>query len=101
MQSRLHVASLPGKPDIVFPRLRAIINVHGCFWHLRRCRHGLRAPVSNAAYWQAKRDRNVARDRRNLRRLRRLGWRVLTIWECQTRNAAKLKRKISRFLANL
>lgn len=96
---RLHAADLPGKPDIVLPRHKKVINVHGCFWHLHSCPHGRRAPVANADYWQAKRDRNAERDRRVIRQLRKEGWAVLTIWECQTRDHAALSKIILRFLS--
>jgi DNA mismatch endonuclease (patch repair protein) len=95
---RLHRRDLPGTPDLAFPRLRKVIDVRGCFWHLHACRHGRRDPVRNAAYWLGKRQGNAARDARNLRQLRRLGWAVLTVWECQTRDADKLARRIARFL---
>ena len=80
---RLHVADLPGKPDLVFPRLRKVIFVHGCFWHQHRCRRGRRIPKSRRDYWEAKLARNVARDRSHRRKLRRDGWGVLVVWECQ------------------
>jgi DNA mismatch endonuclease (patch repair protein) len=97
---RLHCRDLPGTPDIVLPRLRKIINVHGCFWHLHTCRHARLAPVNNANYWQKKREGNAARDRKNLRKLRLDGWKVLTIWECQTRNADRLRLRIQKFLVS-
>lgn len=97
---RLHRRDLPGTPDIVLPRLRKIINVHGCFWHMHACRHGRREPVIHAGYWRAKRSRNAERDRRNLRALRKLGWRVLTIWECQAKDGQRLAARIKRFLAS-
>lgn len=97
---RLHVADLPGTPDIVLPRLRKIINVHGCFWHCHTCRRGQRSPVANSEYWQAKRDRNARRDRRVARQLRQQGWGVLTVWECQTRDLAALAMRILGFLSD-
>jgi len=95
---RLHRKDLPAKPDVVLPRHRKIILVHGCFWHMHNCRYGKVRPKTNASFWQSKRESNVARDNRNLRKLRRAGWRVLTIWECQTRNPEKLAMKLERFL---
>ena len=82
---RLHRRDLPGKPDLVLPRHRKVIFVHGCFWHRHRCRRGQVVPQTNAEFWDAKRTGNVERDRRNLRKLRRLGWKVLVLWECWTR----------------
>ena len=93
-----HRRDIAGTPDIVFPRLAKIINVHGCFWHLHTCSHGRRAPVKNAAYWNQRRRGNAKRDRFNLRKLRRDGREVLTIWECQTRDIAKLTVRIGSFL---
>jgi len=96
---RLHVPDLPGKPDLVFPRLGRIIQVHGCFWHLHaKCREG-RVPDSRRDYWERKLLRNVARDQKNAQRLRRLGWRVLTVWECETKNLDTLVSRIDRFLS--
>lgn len=83
---RLHRADLPGKPDLVLPRHGKIILVHGCFWHMHRCRYGRVTPKTNAEFWQNKRQGNVDRDRRQQKELRSLGWKVLTIWECWTRN---------------
>lgn len=82
---RLHRKDLPGKPDIVLPRHQKAILVHGCFWHMHRCRYGRVVPRTNAEFWQNKRGRNVERDRTNLQKLRKAGWQVLVIWECWTR----------------
>lgn len=95
---RLHVSELPGKPDLVFPRLQKVIFLHGCFWHLHPgCREG-RIPGSRREYWEPKLLKNVERDRKNQSALRSLGWRVLTVWECETRNPEDLKRELLRFL---
>lgn len=94
---RLHRKDLPGSPDLVLPRLKKVIFVHGCFWHQHACPAAAR-PRSRRAYWNAKLDRNVARDRRNRRLLRRSGWRVLVVWECQTRNNERLARRLAGFL---
>jgi DNA mismatch endonuclease (patch repair protein) len=98
---RLHGAKLPGKPDLVFSTPQKIIFVHGCFWHGHLCPRGNRAPKTNVAYWRAKIQRNVARDKEHLRALRREGWRVLVIWECQTRDTLRLKARLRRFLAKV
>jgi DNA mismatch endonuclease (patch repair protein) len=97
---RLNNRHLPGQPDLVLPRLGKAIFVHGCFWHRHTCGAGQSTPASRIDYWQAKFDRNVVRDRRNLRKLRRLGWSVLVVWECQTgmRKREGLERRIERFL---
>jgi DNA mismatch endonuclease, patch repair protein len=96
----LHEVTLPGKPDIVLPKHRAVIFVHGCFWHqhaLARCLDG-RLPKSNLKYWLPKLARNVTRDVRNRAALRRLGWRSMVIWECQSKNPHLLTKRISGFL---
>ena len=95
---RLHVADLPGKPDIVLPRHKKIIQVHGCYWHMHRCRFGRVVPATNTEFWQNKRTATVARDRRNIRALRRAGWQVLTVWECWTRDLEQLERRLRAFL---
>lgn len=95
---RLHKPTLPGKPDIVLVRHRKIIDVHGCFFHMHNCRYGSVVPATNAQFWRTKRLSNVERDRRNLRALRREGWKVLIVWECETRKPALLLRKLHRFL---
>ncbi len=83
---RLHAKQLPGRPDLVLPKHRAVVFVHGCFWHRHgRCRDGRSTPSSNQAYWGPKFERNVARDRRVKQALRRRGWRVITVWECQVK----------------
>jgi DNA mismatch endonuclease (patch repair protein) len=76
----LHRTDLPAKPDIVLVKHHKIIFVHGCFWHMHRCRFGRVKPATNAAFWQKKRQANADRDKKNLRKLRRLGWKVLVVW---------------------
>lgn len=95
---RLHQSDLPGKPDLVLVRHRKIINVHGCFFHMHACRYGRVMPATNSEFWSSKRLSNVKRDRRNLRKLRKAGWKVMIIWECETKNATYLAKKIERFL---
>jgi DNA mismatch endonuclease (patch repair protein) len=98
---RLHVRSLPGCPDIVMPKYSTILQVKGCFWHLHRCLNG-RLPRTNSDYWIPKLDYNKKRDIRNERKLRRLGWRVKTIWECQLAKmtAAELGIRLERLLCS-
>ena len=79
---RLHVKTLPGTPDIVLPRFRTAVFVHGCFWHWHGCRRS-RMPATNRAFWQAKIDRNVARDKKHQLALAAAGWRCRVIWECE------------------
>ena len=78
---RLHRSDLPGKPDLVFTKHRAVILVHGCFWHGHGC-HLFRWPKTRKAFWRKKIESNMARDRRQFRQLRDSGWRVATVWEC-------------------
>lgn len=97
---RLHVRTLPGTPDLVFPGRRKVILVHGCFWHRHRCRRGRPTPRTRSDYWAPKLEGNRVRDRRHRRRLRKLGWDVLTIWECQVRSERTnwLVERIAAFL---
>ena len=83
LRFRLHAKELPGKPDLVFPKYKAVVFVHGCFWHQHpRCRFAV-VPASNVGFWKQKLDSNQERDQRNSKSLKALGWRVLTVWECQ------------------
>lgn len=95
---RLQGAHLPGKPDLVFGALRKVIFVHGCFWHGHDCKRGARQPKDNSAYWRAKIGRNRTRDGATLAALEADGWSVLTVWECETRDAEALSVKLSAFL---
>lgn len=92
---RLHRRDLPGSPDIAYPGRRLAIFVHGCFWHGHDCKRGARMPKTNAAYWRAKIDRNRRRDRENQDALAALGYRTVTIWECETRNADALRQLLA------
>ena len=99
---RLHRKDLPGKPDLVFGPKRKVIFVHGCFWHGHE-REGCldsRAPKSNTGYWSPKLIGNKARDVRNVQALKSDGWKVLSVWECETRSTETLARKIRRFLTS-
>lgn len=95
---RLHVPSLPGRPDLVFPRLGCIIQVQGCFWHQHPGCIDSHLPKSRQEYWVPKLERNQARDKDNIRQLRRLGWRVMTVWECETTKPDRLSKRLLRFL---
>lgn len=94
---RLHVKNLPGKPDLVFPGRKAVIFIHGCFWHMHECQ-GVRLPKSNTEYWYPKLARNRERDAQHIESLTGLGWRILTIWECEIGDLDKLEAKIKDFL---
>ncbi len=94
---RLHARDLPGKPDIVLPRHRKIVFVHGCFWHgHKRCPRSGR-PATNKAFWKKKLDGNMERDERDQRRLRRMGFRVLVVWECQVKSG-RFEGRVTQFL---
>ena len=95
---RLHVKDLPGKPDLVFPRSKAILFVHGCFWHMHRCKYGKPAPATNKTFWAEKRRSNVDRDKRHRRQLRAAGWQVFEIWECQTREPETMRAKLTKLI---
>lgn len=95
---RLHVKELPGKPDIVLPKYRTVVFVHGCFWHRHRgCRYAS-MPKSNVKFWIKKFKLNVARDKRNAVALRKAGWRCLTIWGCETKLNENLDRLAERIM---
>lgn len=89
---RLYGRDLPGKPDIVLSRHRAVVFVHGCFWHHHTGCKKSRFPTTNVKFWKNKILRNVQRDRQTANRLRRSGWRVIVVWECETRNGKLTKR---------
>ena len=99
---RLHRADLPGKPDLVFPKRRKVIFVHGCFWH----RHPnpecalARLPKSRGEFWLPKLEGNRLRDIGKQEQLKNLGWGVLVLWECELRNSETLKARIHEFLSN-
>lgn len=95
---RLHVRTLPGSPDLAFRSRKAVIFVHGCFWHRHACAMGDRTPKSRVRFWRQKLDANRIRDKRKRAELRAAGWRVLVIWECQTRETDEISSKIKRFL---
>ncbi|HEY5070898.1 MAG TPA: DNA mismatch endonuclease Vsr [Caulobacteraceae bacterium] len=95
---RLHRADLPGKPDLAFPGRRAVIFVHGCFWHGHDCKRGAR-PKANADFWASKLTRNIARDLDQSRRLSEGGWRQLVLWECELKEEAALAARLKDFLA--
>jgi len=101
LRYRLHGKGMPGKPDLVFAGPRAVLFVHGCFWHMHRCKYGKPVPATNRTFWANKRLSNVERDKRNRRALKREGWRVFEIWECQTRDEEKLREKLEPLVGYL
>lgn len=95
LRFRLHARELPGSPDVLLPRWRTAVFVHGCYWHRHRgCRFAT-IPSTNRVFWREKFAANEARDRRNARRLRALGWRVIVVWECAVGDRA-LERLVTR-----
>jgi len=83
---RIHQEDLPGKPDIVLPKYRTVIFVHGCFWHFHKnCREG-RIPTTNSKFWKEKLQRNITKDEANIKALRKYKWKVIVVWECQIEN---------------
>lgn len=98
LRFRLHRADLPGKPDIVLPKWKTVIFVHGCFWHGHDCKKGSgrRRPKSNKGYWNHKLDRNIKRDAAHAERLRELGWKRVVIWVCETTDRNRLEKRLGR-----
>ena len=99
---RRNVRSVPGKPDLVFAGRRKVIFVHGCFWHRHCCRKGRSVPQTRRSFWAAKLLANKQRDALIRKELRHSGWRVLTVWECQTtkRSSAVLLARLASFLGS-
>jgi DNA mismatch endonuclease (patch repair protein) len=95
---RKNVSTLPGKPDIVLPKYKTVIFVHGCFWHRHKGCKGCTSPKSNMAFWIKKFERNTANDKKHVSELRKLGWKVVTVWECQLKNPDRISRKIESLL---
>ncbi len=99
LRPKLNAADLPGRPDLVFPRRKKAIFVHGCFWHRHAgCKYAT-TPKSRIEFWNAKFDSNVSRDRRVRRQLRSLGFSTMVVWQCQTKRTAALSRRLERFLS--
>jgi len=97
LRFRLHRTDLPGKPDIVLPRHRVAVFVNGCFWHQhRKCKRAT-VPAANHDWWSGKLARNVERDRANVLLLKKMGWRVLTVWECELATVFRLETRLRRF----
>ena len=92
LRFRLHSRDLPGRPDLIFPRYRTVVFVHGCFWHNHHCSLK-KFPSTNAEFWKAKLTQNSRRDEENKRSLINTGWKVITIWECAIRGKQKFKEE--------
>lgn len=94
---RKNVSSLPGKPDIVLPKHHTVILIHGCFWHGHNCKKAI-LPTSNVTFWREKIYNNRERDKRKKAQLKKLGWRVITIWECKVKSKSLLERSMIKLL---
>lgn len=90
---RLHVRDLPGKPDLVFPKYKAVIFIHGCFWHGHECRY-FKLPATRTEFWRDKINTNHNRDTRQQAQLRAAGWRVLVVWECVIRRNGNISKNM-------
>jgi DNA mismatch endonuclease, patch repair protein len=96
---RLHRRDLPGKPDIVLPKYRTVIFVHGCFWHGHLECSRAKLPETNKEFWEKKTEKNRQRDRSNIEDLTRLKWRVITVWQCELKDMKKLHDRIQHTLS--
>jgi DNA mismatch endonuclease, patch repair protein len=96
----LHRKNLPGTPDIVLPKHRTVVFVHGCFWHRHKDCSKATTPRSRATFWSDKFESNMRRDRRNSTALKRFGWRVVTVWECETKRPKILEARFKRLFEN-
>ena len=94
LRYRLHSRELPGKPDVVMSGRKVAIFVHGCFWHRHQCERGRSRASSNKSFWEKKILRNVERDTENVDSLHNLGWKIITVWECETRTPDALLRRL-------
>jgi len=94
---RKNVKDLPGKPDVVLPKYKTIIFIHGCFWHGHTCKRGT-LPTTNVEFWKEKIEGNVERDRRDVAELEKLGWNVIIIWQCEIRNVQLRQEKFLNIL---
>jgi DNA mismatch endonuclease (patch repair protein) len=93
---RLHKKNLSGKPDIVLPKYKTAIFVHGCFWHRHKNCKDATTPKTNIDFWTKKFQGNIKRDRKNRTHLKKAGWKVIVVWECDLKNPLKLSRYLSR-----
>jgi DNA mismatch endonuclease (patch repair protein) len=98
---RLHLKRLPGTPDIVLPRHRKIVFVHGCFWHGHENCSRSKRPATNKEFWNVKIEANIKRDTVAFQELRNVGWEVLIVWQCETRKHDVLVKKLTNFMMNI
>ncbi len=98
---RLHVKELPGKPDIVLPKYKTVIEVRGCFWHRHNGCKEATMPKTNVAFWKEKFARNARRDKENAKELKRRGWQVIVVWSCKVKNTRFLKSLLQKIKGHL
>ena len=94
----LHYKKLPGKPDVALPSRQKVIFIHGCFWHGHNCKAGKNIPATNTGYWIPKLQGNKKRNNEHVKQIRKAGWEVLIIWECQLKNPEIITKKLAKFL---
>jgi len=99
LRYRLHRRDLPGCPDMVFQGKKKAIFINGCYWHLHNCNKGRSIPATRKKFWQQKFERTIERDKSNYRALKKLGWQILVVWECQTKRPEKIVHKITKFIS--
>jgi DNA mismatch endonuclease (patch repair protein) len=97
---RKNVKDLPGKPDIVLPKYKTVIFIHGCFWHGHTCRRGA-LPTTNIEFWTTKIDGNIERDKQNVLKLEKQGWNVIVIWQCEIKNMKLRDDKLNTLITNI
>ena len=98
---RLHMVNLPGKPDLVLAKYKTVIFVHGCFWHRHKDCKKATTPQSRKGFWEEKFKRNVIRDKENCQALRRNGWKILVVWECELTNVQKRSKRLANLVTAL
>ena len=98
---RKNVTTLPSKPDIVLPKYKTIILIHGCFWHGHKNCKASKLPTSNEKYWKDKIASNIVRDLRNKRILKKLGWKVIIVWECKLKNVNEREKTFAKLIKNI
>lgn len=97
---RKNVKDLPGKPDIVLPKHKTVIFIHGCFWHGHTCKRGA-LPATNVEFWKTKIGGNVERDRRDIAELKKQGWHVFVIWQCEIKNIELRKERLTKLFSEI
>jgi len=97
---RKNVKDLPGKPDVVLPKYKTVVFIHGCFWHGHTCKRGT-LPTTNTEFWKNKIDGNIKRDKRDVVELEKQGWKVIVIWQCEIRSIELRKERFLKLLLEM